>query len=229
MKNILKICVLSLFIITTANAKGRVKRPVHDQESCTNNAAQTAKTAAGLQIMIENCKNTYPAIRNGRGGYSFYDTQLDEWIDVSGPVLSQNDLASIYKMKKYKIQQDNEIKKENEIAENMKNNLIINTKPYVTVTKVEIIYENGSPPIDWYKIIKFTVYNGSNRSVRGIQLNYMTSNKELQCGGKYPYYLKRDIIIPPYSNAVIEESVGGVSHSADINGCASIYSIDDVE
>ncbi len=86
MKNILKICVLSLFIITTANAKGRVKRPVHDLKGCTNNAAQTAKTDAGLQIMIQNCKNTYPEIRT----FEFYYSDSSIHVGTGGTRVTAN-------------------------------------------------------------------------------------------------------------------------------------------
>lgn len=67
----------------------------NDYEECASAAAKDAKNNTALSILIENCAKDFPARRNGRGGYVFYEPLSQSYIDVSGPKLKEKDWKKI--------------------------------------------------------------------------------------------------------------------------------------
>lgn len=65
------------------------------QEDCRTHAAESAKNAAALAILLEKCSAEFPGKRNIDGTFTYIDPETKLSVKVSGSTLSAEDLANI--------------------------------------------------------------------------------------------------------------------------------------
>ena len=65
------------------------------QEDCIDRATKQAKSDLSLRVLMRQCETEFPGKLRPGGGYTYFDPQSGQWIDVSGPTLSNSDLTKI--------------------------------------------------------------------------------------------------------------------------------------
>ena len=96
MKNILAALALLASATVSGTAQASFFEP-KDWEECMVQAAKDAKSEGALRILANQCMRDFPATRKPEGGYQYYDSSANIYIDVSGPKLSKNDWVIMHK------------------------------------------------------------------------------------------------------------------------------------
>jgi hypothetical protein len=71
--------------------------PPKDYEECVESAAKSAKSKEALAILVSSCGSKFVGRRNGRGGYSYYDSRQNRTFDIAGPNPTASEWAPIEK------------------------------------------------------------------------------------------------------------------------------------
>lgn len=178
MKNFALMSVFCLLSIQAFAAQAQNSKSIApaDQEDCTNQAAREAKTAAGLQIMVQNCRKTYPAERSPNGGYRYYDAELQRYVEVSGPKLSSSDLKKLDALRKQKIESD-KVNRDNEAARNLAALMASAEKEKIArdiASQISINRWSVACGSNCYaeKSISIQVTNNSDKAISGIKFEY---------------------------------------------------------
>ena len=159
-----------------------------DQEGCVARAAKEAKTNDALKVLVRNCESEFPAKRRDDGTYAYFDAQTEEWIDVSGPKLSDADIVAIEELRSQKV-------------ENLSQKASRNKKAIqdVSVERFDISCEGS---LCWEKNITVLLKNKSEYRISGVKFGYEIG-ENLDCTGSFGKEFSSDIAIPPGGTASI--------------------------
>jgi hypothetical protein len=159
-----------------------------DQEDCIARAAKEAKTNAALEVLVRNCESEFPAKRRDDGTYAYFDAQTKEWVDVSGPKLSDEDVKTIEVLRSQKV--ENLSQKESRKTKAIKG---------VTVERFDISCEG---PLCWEKNITVSLKNNSEFRIFGVTFGYEIG-ENLDCTGAFGKEFFSAIRIPSGGTASI--------------------------
>lgn len=229
------LCLLSIQPVSAQAQSGKSSAPV-DQEDCTNRAAREAKTAAGLQIMVQNCRKTFPAERDSSGGYRYYDAELNRYIQVSGPKLSRSDLQKLEFLRKQKIEQD-KINQQREADRNLaaliasaeREKLARDVAKHLHINKWNI---GCGANCYTEKTITVQLTNNSDKSLRGVNFEYelgegLLCSSDLRLGNSF--YKSINIKPKETVNFLYDFGVMASSKISTYNGCLAVRKVDVVE
>lgn len=187
-----------------------------DQEDCKARAAKEANSVAALNVLTANCERDFPAIRRDDGTYAYYDTELGEWVSVSGPTLSDADLEVIQERRSER--RAAAIK-----AANDKDNVLSNLKI--------ISYDISCNMDDTYtkcynKNITLKIKNDSLKSAYGVTISYEIGDG-IDCSGSLGKEFSNNITIPPGGIGSIVHNVMFKDAGPDgvMNGCVQVSDV----
>ena len=187
---------LALFLV--AALSGCAPR---DQEECIARAAKEAKTNATFKVLVRNCESEFPAKRRDDGTYAYYDAQSEEWIDVSGPQLSDRDVAKIEELRSQKIQNSFEDQSRKK-----------NAAQGIAVERFDISCEGS---LCWNKNLTVILKNNSEYTASGITLAYEIG-ENLDCTGTLGKNIFSDISMAPGEVASVVKKLDGQLQQAGL-------------
>lgn len=198
-----------------------------DQEDCKAQAAKGAKNVAAMQVLLEDCQRQFPAIKRDDGSYAYYDDALSEWVEVSGPVLSDVDVEKLRGLRaekeRFQAKQD---------AENAKSQakLAVDHEfvlSQTTIISYDISCNSEMKYIECYdKNISLKIKNNSNKTVHGVKISYEIGD-DIDCSGSLGKNFDNDISIPPGSVGSIVKNVkfDAAGPAGVMNGCVQVNGI----
>jgi hypothetical protein len=187
-----------------------------DQEDCKARAAKDANSAAALNVLIASCERDFPAIRRDDGTYAYYDTELSEWVGVSGPTLSDADLAVI--REKRSERRAATIKAAKDKDDTLSNLKVIS---YDITCNMNDNYSKC-----YNKNITLKIKNDSLKSVYGVSISYEIGD-EIDCSGSLGKEFYNNITIPPGGIGSIVHNVMFEDAGPDgvMNGCVQVSDV----
>lgn len=187
-----------------------------DQEECISQAAQDAKSNAALQVLVGNCQRQFPAIRRDDGSYAYYDSELGEWVSVSGPTLSSADVDNIRQLRIQKTNRQAESERERQ-----------NTLSQIEISSFHITCNVDTRYIPCYdKNITVNLFNNSDKSINGITIEYEIGNN-IDCSGSLGKSFYNSISIPSGGSGSIVQNVkfADAGPDGELNGCVRVRGI----
>lgn len=201
----------ALFLVSACGPK--------DQEECIAQAARDAKNATALQVLTGNCQREFPARRRDDGSYTYYDSELADWVDVSGPKLSS---ADVEKIRQLRVERNNvQAQVEQERQKALSN---------MEILSFNITCNNDERYIACYdKSITINIRNNSKMIVNGIYIDYEIGNS-IQCSGALGKRFYNPISIGPGGVGSIVKKVmfEEAGPNGEMNGCVRVGGIGSV-
>lgn len=191
-----------------------------DQEECVAQAAKDAKTVAAMQVLANNCQREFPARRRDDGSYAYYDSELADWVSVSGPKLSSADVEKIRQLRAEK--QNTQAKADHDREKAM--------------AQLEVASYNISCNVDaryiscYDKNITVNLKNNSDKTINGVSIDYEIGDN-IDCSGSLGKSFYNSISIAPGSVGSIVKNVkfADAGPDGEMNGCVRVGGIGGVQ
>jgi len=187
-----------------------------DQEECVAQAAKDAKSAAAVQVLVGNCQREFPARRRDDGSYAYYDSELADWVSVSGPKLSSADAEKIRQLHADK--QNTQAKADQDRQKALSQLAIAS---FSVTCNVDTSY------IACYdKNITVNLKNGSDKTINGVWIEYEIGNN-IDCSGSFGKSFSNPISIAPGGVGSIVKNVtfDEAGPKGEMNGCVRVGGI----
>jgi|GEM_PF-3134766 len=184
-----------------------------DQEECKAASSKNAKNQSMLVALFKECALKFPAVRSEDGTYVFWDPQLQDWVDVSGPTLSAADLVHIAEIRN---------KKKAEEADRLQ------AVSKLNIVKYDISCNDDSRYVSCYdKNITVKLFNGSNRTMMGLNFSYEIG-KGITCSGALGKKFSQSMKIRPseYGSFVMNFKFDDAGPAGIMTGCVKLDSVD---
>lgn len=191
-----------------------------DQEECVAQVAKDAKSVAAMQVLANDCQRKFPAKLRDDGSYAYYDSELDDWVSVSGPKLSSTDVEKIRQLR---------TDKQNAQAEADKLRQEVLSK--IKISSYSVTCNIDSSYISCYdKNITINLKNNSNKTIHGITLDYEIGSK-INCTGSLGKSFSTPISISPGGVGSIVQNVKFEEAGPDgeMRGCVRVGGVGQVE
>ena len=95
--------LLLLLLLVSTNVLAWSLFSPKDYEECSVQAAKDGRNRDSLEVLLDYCATEFPARRNPEGGYRYYRSATNQWIDVSSPKLSKSDWVKIKDIKPWEM------------------------------------------------------------------------------------------------------------------------------
>lgn len=191
----------------------------NDYEECEIEAAKKAKTQQALAILRKNCNSEFPARRKQGGGYRYYDSESNAYIDVSDPKLSKSDWKKISAIRQ---EVKNQKAREAQLARQVEN--AQNQRNYKLVSGLRIIDWSIRCASDYScfdKIITATIKNSSEYELVWVQVGWVLTSGKIDCNANLSPSAASRVSIPPGQKATLSwETLDGPD--SRVTGCLGI-------
>lgn len=201
-----------LFILSACGPK--------DQETCVAKAAKDAKSVAAMQVLANNCQREFPATRRDDGSYAYYDSELGDWVSVSGPKLSSADVDKIHQLR---AEHQNAQAK----AEQDRNKVLSE----LSISSLRITCNVDSQYIACYdKNITINLKNNSDKVINGVSIDYEIGNN-IDCSGSLGKNFFSSISISPGGVGSIVKNVKfeDAGPDGEMKGCVLVGGVGSVQ
>lgn len=191
-----------------------------DQEECVAQAAKDAKTVAAIQVLAINCQRKFPARRRDDGSYAYYDSELADWVSVSGPKLSNIDVEKILQLRADK--QNAQAKADQDRQKAMAQLAVAS---YNISCNVDTTYTAC-----YDKNITVNLKNNSDKTINGVAIEYEIGNN-IDCSGSLGKSFYNAISIAPGRVGSIVKNVkfADAGPNGEMNGCVRVGGIGGVQ
>jgi hypothetical protein len=206
------VAVAAILILSACSPK--------DQEECIAQAAKDAKTVAAMQVLANNCQREFPASRRDDGSYAYYDSELADWVDVSGPKLSNADVDKIHQLRAEK-------KNAQAKADQDRKNAL----SQLEIASFSLTCNVDSRYIACYdKNITVNLKNNANKTINGITIDYEIGDN-VDCSGALGKKFYNSISIAPGQVGSIVQNVtfDEAGPAGEMNGCVRVGGIGGIQ
>jgi hypothetical protein len=191
-----------------------------DQEECVAQAAKDAKTVAAMQVLANNCQREFPARRRDDGSYAYYDSELADWVPVSGPKLSSADVEKIRQLRadKQNVQAQADQDRKRAMAQ-------------LAVASYNISCNVDTTYIACYdKNITVNLKNNSEKTISGVSIDYEIGDS-IDCSGSFGKSFSNPISIAPGGVGSIVKNVkfDEAGPAGEMKGCVRVGGIGGVQ